>query len=665
MKRIVPFLLTIFVIPFLSYSQTTSQSQSLLISADIQTSPPIITLKWPGDNTCDGFDIYRKSKDATTWGTSPVKHLNSTDSFWKDSAVSIGQYYEYRIYKLVGVNLSGLGYILTGIELPEVENRGKMIFLVDNAYVNKLASEIQRLEFDLRGDGWQIIRKNIDRTMTVANVKSVIRNIYAKDASVNALFLLGHIPVPYSGLFNIQHPPDSHTINQGNHTGAWPADCFYGELTNEGIWTDLGLDTTPARAANWNMPGDGKYDQFKIPSDVELMTGRVDLYNMPAFSIDDTFLMKRYLEKDHNYKVGIIKGLQRGLIDDNLNTMNLVSSGWRGFSAMFGPKNITEEDYFTSMKTGSYLWSCGAGYGSYTSCSGIGTSSNFASDSLQNIFTFFSGSFFGDWDNANNILRAPLASKSTTLVNFWGGIPLWYFHQMALGEHIGFCARQSQNNDQLYYNGNFNGAVRDIHIALMGDPSLRMQYVKPASKMKLRTLQNDSNVRISWTDSPDKIYGYNVYRAGELNGKFIRINSALIEDTFFIHKHPGNGLNVYMVRAVKLETTASGSYYNMSLGIFDSIYAKGVGVNDPEISRELMVFPNPNSGTFNIQLKSNISTPHQLEIFNMVGQKIYEQNIPATTEFNSIINLENSEKGIYLLKLKSSNDVINKKISVQ
>ncbi len=96
------------------------------------------------------------------------------------------------------------------------------------------------------------------------------------DPTIESLFILGHVPVPYSGNILGAH---------ANHQGAWPADLYYGEL--DGEWTDyLVTNTSASRVANHNVPGDGKFDQTFLPSDVDLMVGRVDLNRMPELEGD-------------------------------------------------------------------------------------------------------------------------------------------------------------------------------------------------------------------------------------------------------------------------------------------------------------------------------------------------------------------------------------------
>src|SRR5205807_7399155 len=118
-----------------------------------------------------------------------------------------------------------------------------------------------------------------------------------------AVFLFGHVPVTHSGWY----APDGH------HLRAFPADVFYGDL--DGEWTDeMGVNFEPPRPETRNYPGDGVYDQSRIPSPVELEVGRVDLFNMPSFlPKTEKDLLRQYLDKDHRYRRGLLKVEAKGL----------------------------------------------------------------------------------------------------------------------------------------------------------------------------------------------------------------------------------------------------------------------------------------------------------------------------------------------------------------
>ena len=667
MKKNLPLLLIIVFLLSVNAkltAQTTSKILTVQVYASVKESPAAITLKWPAEKGITNYKIYRKTKEVEAWG-SVYATIAGTDSSYTDNNVALGQNFEYAIYKYIGTTLTSLGYIWAGIAVPEIDQKGILILLVDSNYVPSLNFEIKQLELDIIGDGWQIIRHDVSRTESATAIRNMIKTDYNTHTNVKALFLLGRITVPYSGLLST--PPDGHVVGSGNHTGAWPADAYYADLN--GNWSDKFTDTTGYRTANQNRPGDGKFDQNMIPSSVELQVGRVDLYNMPYFSVNDTLLVKKYLIKDHNFKIGNITATPRGLIADNFAGLNLTAQAWRGFAGMFGPDKINAKvDYFTTLHDSSYLWSCGAGAGSFTSCSGIGTSTNFAQDSLRNIFTMLTGSFFGDWDNTDNLLRAPLASKGITLASFWGGIPQWHIHHLALGENLGYSTKLTMNNDVLYFTGNFNNATREIHIALMGDPTLRMHVVKPASNLIVTPISANNSMSLNWQASTDNVLGYNIYRASSINSQFTKINSSVVGTASFIDLLPLVGNNVYMVRAVKLETSASGSYYNMSIGTFDADATKlYMSTNEALVANiDFKIFPNPNHGTFNISIETSNNADLNCEVINPLGKIVYSDRYPVSSGYSSkAIDLGQIEKGMYIVKLSGKNTFIVKQLIVQ
>lgn len=554
------------VVGFQAQAQTDPRAYAVEVSATVQSSPAQINLIWSADANATSYTLSRKAQTGTAWST--IATLAAGASSYSDTAVSANSSYEYQIKKTTTVGYTGYGYILAGINAPLVEGRGKIVLIVDNTYATDLAAELSRLQSDLTGDGWTVLRHDVSRTETVPNVKALIKADYNADpTNVKAVFLFGHVPVPYSGSFG----PDGHP----DHQGAWPADVYYGDM--DGAWTDSSVNVTSAALSrNWNVPGDGKFDQSDLPSDVELAVGRVDLSLMTCFSNktpsrSEKDLLRQYLNKDHNFRHGLLNVARRGVVADNFGEFSgqaFAASGWRNFAPMFGANNNTAvgANYFPTVAGQSYLWSYACGGGSFYTCGGVGSSDDFANIDIQSVFTMFFGSYFGDWDSESDFLRAPLGSTSYALVSLWAGRPHWFVHQMALGETIGSSTRLSQNNNGLYLAQ--NPGTRQVHVSLMGDPSLRMHPVVPPSN--LSGAVTSTTVTLSWAPSTDSnVQGYHVYRATSANGPFTRITgTSPITGTTFVDTITGD--HTYMVRAVKLETSSSGTYFNPSQGIFFS-----------------------------------------------------------------------------------------------
>jgi len=567
-----------------------NHDKTVRMTAVVQESPARITLSWLSPSSeiyaITHQKIYRRLP-GQDWGAEYAS-LATGDLMYSDTNVEVGVLYEYRIVRLFSNGpRSSTGYLETGIHLREVDRRGSVILLVKDTAAAAMVAELSRLQEDLAGDGWHIIREEITDGHTVPEVKAIIAGHYNHPATpdVRSVFVFGRVPVPYSGRI----APDGHS----NHVGAWPVDVFYGEM--DGTWTDSEIDDIGAAGTrNDNIPGDGKYDQSILPSAVELETGRVDMADMLIFpdeSATENDLLLRYLNKNHDYRH--LKGNyasipRRALMDGNFLSYRgedtFASNPWWNFTAFFGADNVSTLDWLTTLDSQEYLWAYAAGSGTSVSAGGVGTSTDFGTTDSKAVFCMMLGSYFGDWDSTNNFLRAPLAGTvdGLGLANMWAGRPHWHVHSMAMGETLGHGTLRSQNNLGDYSTG-FGAA--QVHVALMGDPTLRLFPVRPASGLE-QTI-SPGEVALSWTASTDtSVHGYLIYRGAidaRSTGLFSRVNGELIIGTTFndLSGVPGTTYT-YMVRAVKLETSASGTYRNSSQGVFIDA-APGV-VSGPEIS---------------------------------------------------------------------------------
>src|SRR5207237_1150777 len=119
-----------------------------------------------------------------------------------------------------------------------------------------------------------------------------------------------------------------------------------------------------------------------------------------------------------------------------------------------------------------------------------------------------------------------LALPSYGLTCALSGRPHWFLHHMALGETIGYSTRLTQNNtpNGLYQN-QMNSCAGQIHIALMGDPTLRMHMVAPPTG--LHGIKTEMRMKLNWTESSESVAGYHVYRGANADGPFTRVTESL------------------------------------------------------------------------------------------------------------------------------------------
>ena len=538
----------------------TSHDASVDLTAVVQASPPRITLNWNADANATSHSVYKRVWGTTTWGAA-IATLAASAVTYVDNSVSVGVAYEYGVGRPCGA-YDGWGFCVAGIQVPAKESRGKLILVVDNTMTTPLATELAQLEEDLTCDGWTVIRHDVSRTGTAASVRAVVVSDYNADTTnVKAVLVIGHVPVPYSGNMN----PDGHA----NHVGAWPADCYYGEMN--GTWTDSTVNNVSSgQARNHNVPGDGKFDQTVLPSVVELMVGRVDLANMTSFTQTETQLLQAWLNNHHAFVTAQFRPQERAVIDDNFGYFGgeaFAASAWRSFAPICGPANVAAGDFITSTSTSDYLWAYGCGGGTYTSAGGVGTTANIAAAALQVPFTCLFGSYHGDWDSNDNFLRSPLGSGALTCA--WSGRPWWYFHSMGMGEPIGASFLETSNAPPL------SGFANNwVHAGLMGSPTLRVRYIAPATAAG--ATQNGANVDVTWTASADTVDGYHLYRASAAGGPYTRLTSGLATGTTFTDTTAAVGTWWYMVRAGKLQNTPTGSYHDLATGTLTSLTVAGL-----------------------------------------------------------------------------------------
>lgn len=95
----------------------------------------------------------------------------------------------------------------------------------------------------------------------------------------------------------------------------------------------------------------------------------------------------------------------------------------------------------------------------------------------------------------------------------------------------------------------------------------------------------------------------------------------------------------------------------------NNLGSKKVPLTEEEIvetSSEVLIFPNPSDGNFNIGL-NNFDTPYNLEIFSFIGQKVFEKQ----NSTDSVIAAGQLAKGIYVVKIEKDSQTIIKKIIVE
>jgi MYXO-CTERM domain-containing protein len=484
----------------------------------------------------------------------------------------VGKAFEYNVVRR-GMT-TGNAYALAGVAVPFPDDVGVVALVVDSETTTALGSSLDRLVADLVAEGWDVERVAVERADKPEAVRAKLQALRTKHAArFRAAFLFGGVPRAFSGIIN----PDGHP----DHRGAWPADTFYGDL--DGTWTDTA--NLGGEGVFVNNAGDGKFDQNRIPTDLDIAVGRVDMVDMPAFApADEKALLQRYLDADHAFRTAAKTYGARTFVSDNFGYFSgeaFARIAWRDAYAIYGAGPESGKPIFDALEDpAGYGLAFGCGGGNPTGAGGVGSTGDFAKRAPRAAFFGLFGSYFGDWSYKDNFLRAALASSGGVLATAWFARPWHHIHHLGALGTFGEAFVATANNSTTYDTGS---SPRSIHLALLGDPTLRLFVIRAPSGLD-GTSQTDG-VALAWAASPDADAGYVVYRRDKgSSAPWTRLGESM--STSYVDKDVmANAAYVYRVVARSLKTTGSGTFYLHSPGITaDETFVPAATISDAGVT---------------------------------------------------------------------------------
>jgi len=545
------------------------------------------------------LELFRRHPDnlgASNWVSLGTFFPYNGETTYVDD-LGAGDAWEYRIYRAPNQDtgdfkLEAGGYFVAGREVALKDDNGIVLVYVDSTIENDLSAELETLYEDLAGDGYEVRHYSVPRhgNMETAQIfRDTVQKHLSQDAGVaKTVYLVGRVPFVKSGpVCPDQHCPGTEVLT----------DQFI--VSRSDAWVD-GDD-------------DGKFDQDQIPSPSGSQThtlapvGRVDLAGMKAWQdsldpgLDEIALMKRYFDKNHKYRHAITKN-ERRTIWDNLAFDDTPFES-EAAKLMMGLENSVKGDFIDDPDdpsdingedpSTSYQW--GIDFSSWK-----GT--NYPNYQFRLTFFLNFGSGKMKVGSNDNPIRAILCMPEYGLAGFWGVRPNWYIHNMGLGYTIGDAQFRSVNttaddyvpvDDYSYY-----AYEHGIWINLMGDPTLKILPPEPASDLLATPLSD--GVSLSWTASGEEgLVGYHVYRSDNKLGPYTRQTASPVSGTSWSENGVEQGEYFYMVRAVTLESTGMGTYYQASQGIFTQVAVDGTTPVTETVVKPELVYAD---GVWNITL---------------------------------------------------------------
>ncbi len=344
-----------------------------------------------------------------------------------------------------------------------------------------------------------------------------------------------------------------------------------------------------------NVPGDNKFDWEYLSGtggnkSVELGFGRIDFSNNVPGEYE---AMRMYFNKLHRYKTASPdfqagrRAVHRVLYDQVAVNALLSMPGVVGMNSLDFTRTTDlpvlanadfDRDAAYSAESGPYLF--------YFK----GNSTPSESTGAKAVFWTGLQSNWGYWfepvvSSNQNAMQRRLAEDSYILSYTWSIFDSFYLYQrMGLGFDAGDMMRVSISDKtwaagyqpRITTNyGSGNDGSQALFMNHMGCPTLRLFMFAPPTGLSVVSAGGHPN--LSWTASANPppgepaILGYHIYRSATQEGPFVRLTTAPIAGTTYADLSVTTGAWHYLVRAVRLEPTGAGSYYNASLGASGSI----------------------------------------------------------------------------------------------
>ncbi|WP_417586110.1 Ig-like domain-containing protein [Nitrincola sp.] len=562
--------------------------KQITVDIEVVTEPdPSVHLSWdqqPGSSTEMQVTVYRRELGVKSglwsrdiWDGTKVRDFTELTLFeemavlppsvthFTDSSVETGKHYEYRVYRpaLASRNYNQAAtYVAVSIEAPLQDQPGNILLVIDETLVDEMEMDFRLLELDLAGDGW-----GVTRLLTPPHGQGGHQALYAAiqaaslaDPEIKGLYLFGKIPVARSGF----SAPDGH---KGT---AHETDLYYADL--QGGWLDIQLFSEEGGEAGSNIPRDGKYDHSNLPRAVDLMVGRVDMSRLTAIQKNEVELLRDYIHKTHAWRNGDRQVPYRAL----LNSSHLFQEhSWA--RTLFGPDNVNSASFQPELNSEAYLWAMDFGHWKGADSAHYGGVDNRA------LFFLNFGSGKQKWRGVNNPIRILLAQPDWGLAAGWGARPAWHMHQMAAGWPVGRSHQRTVNNvhngGEFFPGGNYAHLESQVHINLMGDPTLRLHVAQPP--LNPSASRNAGVVTLTWQAPPGKApEGYHVYRSNIAASGYQRLTESMLAAEALQYQDnaaPEAGDVYYQIRAVHRNETRSGVYELASRAAYAWL---AEGVND-------------------------------------------------------------------------------------
>ena len=159
------------------------------------------------------------------------------------------------------------------------------------------------------------------------------------------------------------------------------------------------------------------------------------------------------------------------------------------------------------------------------------------------------------------------------------------------------------------------------------------------------------DVLLAFDDNPTNLIPYSLGNSTSVGWNTERLDITL---------HSGKKL---VMIAFELSSSITINPYSLNLGKITVFNDPALGTNNVFFEK-FALSPNPNSGRFNIDLKSNSGKNINVVIYDIRGIEVFSKIFNNTLNFSKEINLENAATGVYLINISDGDSRVIRKVMI-
>jgi len=195
----------------------------------------------------------------------------------------------------------------------------------------------------------------------------------------------------------------------------------------------------------------------------------------------------------------------------------------------------------------------------------------------------------------------------------------------------------------------FAGAANDT----FGMRAYYKQNIPVGPRCNLTSAPRDSSVRIALVTSAYRKYAF--VNGGTVDEILPSYSGTTMSDFWYDCNNDGNivdSTDAFIIQA--WDAWAHVTKLNRS-----------VGINSDLITKSLSIHPNPTTGEFSVSLDLSEAIDFALNITDIQGREVYNQNFQSNGKFGQNINLSSLNKGIYVVRVISEKGTAAQKLVIR